>query len=109
MAKHVLSVYYQNCRGLRTKLHTLYMNVLSHNYDIIILTETWLIENISESEMFDTRYRVFRSDRDRIASGRHDGGGVLIAVRRELAATPRVFPLPLILAPPPFAHHHCRP
>lgn len=87
MNKHKLSVYYQNCRGLRTKLHTLYMNILSHSFDIIILTETWLHEDVSNSELIDTRYQVFRRDRDRARSGRCDGGGVLVAVRRELSAT----------------------
>jgi hypothetical protein len=87
MTKLVLSVYYQNCRGLRTKLHTLYMQILSHNYDVIILTETWLHCNITDNELFDFRYRVFRCDRDRISTGRKDGGGVLVAVRSDLCAT----------------------
>lgn len=88
MDRHVLSVYYQNCRGLRTKLNTLYINILSHNYDIIILTETWLHEGISDRELIDSRYQVFRCDRDRVSTGRLDGGGVLVAVRRELSARP---------------------
>ena len=79
-----ISIYYQNCRGLRTKLHTLYMNILSNCYDIIILTETWLHFDIADNEFIDTRYKVFRKDRDRKGSGRRDGGGALVAVRREL-------------------------
>ena len=79
-----LSIYYQNCRGLRTKLHSLFMNILTQSYDIIILTETWLHVDISDNEYIDNRYRVFRADRDRAASGRCDGGGVLIAVQRSL-------------------------
>lgn len=84
----MLAVYYQNCRGLKTKLHTLYMNVLANTYDVIILTETWLHGDISDSEFIDTRYRVFRCDRDRAGSGRCDGGGVLVAVHRAIAAAP---------------------
>lgn len=83
----LLSVYYQNCRGLRTKLDTLYMNVLSMNYDIIIFSETWFYEGIGDNECIDPRYTVFRGDRDRHGSQKKDGGGVLIAVRRELGAT----------------------
>lgn len=85
-----LSFYYQNCRGLRTKLHTLYMNVLMYNYDIIILTETWLTSDIFDNELIDSRYQVYRCDRNRAATGRRDGGGVLIAIRRSLGATPLV-------------------
>lgn len=79
-----LTIYYQNCRGLRTKLHTLYTNLLLECYDIIILTETWLIPAIADSEFMDPRYVVHRCDRDREESGRQDGGGALIAVRRGL-------------------------
>lgn len=92
-----ISVYYQNCQGLRTKLNTLYMNVLSECYDIIILTETWLIPTITDNLLIDSRYTVFRSDRDRVATGKKDGGGVLVAVRRGLQATRAA------LRPPPTA------
>lgn len=82
--KRNLTIYYQNCRGLRTKLHSLYSNILSNMYDIIILTETWLTPDIDNNEFIDQRYITYRCDRDRVASCRQDGGGVLIAVLREL-------------------------
>ncbi|XP_045448733.1 uncharacterized protein LOC123657199 [Melitaea cinxia] len=88
MDKYVLSVFYQNCRGLKTKLNTIYMNILSHNYDVIVLTETWLNSNICDSEFIDARYNVFRCDRDRDGCGRRDGGGVLVAVRIGMGARP---------------------
>uniref|UniRef100_A0A2H1WP78 SFRICE_018476 n=1 Tax=Spodoptera frugiperda TaxID=7108 RepID=A0A2H1WP78_SPOFR len=87
MDKYSLTFYYQNCRGLRTKLHTLFMNILSFSYDVIVLTETWLIPDISDSEYIDDRYLVFRSDRDRSATEKRDGGGVLIAILRSLRPT----------------------
>lgn len=82
-----VSIYYQNCRGLRTKLNTLYANILSECYDIIILSETWLVPQISDDEFIDSRYSVFRCDRDRQATGKMDGGGVLVGIRRELQAS----------------------
>lgn len=97
MDNNAITFYYQNCRGLRSKLHTLYMNILLHNYDIIILTETWLTSDIYDNELMDSRYVLFRSDRDRVATGRRDGGGVLVAVRRSLSTDARV----RIVAPPP--------
>lgn len=81
----VITIYYQNCRGLRSKLHMLYMNVLQYEYDIIVFTETWLHNEIFDSEIIDNRYQLYRCDRDRVASGRGDGGGVLIAVRHGLS------------------------
>lgn len=93
-----LCIYYQNCGGLRTKLNTLYLNILSDNYDILVLTETWLIPSIADGELIDERYTVFRCDRDRVACGREDGGGVLVAVRTELCAARRI--LPPVAGPP---------
>lgn len=62
------------------------MNILSHNYHIIILTETWLNANIGDNEIIDQRYQLFRCDRDQQATGRQDGGGVMVAVLRGLGA-----------------------
>lgn len=87
MATNDIMFYYQNCRGTRTKLQTLYMNILSNSYDVIVLTETSLIPDIRDSEFIDERYVVFRCDRDRVATNKKDGGGVLIAVLREFRAT----------------------
>lgn len=45
------------------------------------MTETWLNNTICDAELFDSRYTVYR--RDRQSSGfyaKKDGGGVLIAV-----------------------------
>lgn len=84
MANDKLTIYYQNCRGLRTKLHILYMNILSNCYDIIILTETWLTAAILDSEFIDDRYTVYRCDRDREATKKKDGGGTLVAVLKGL-------------------------
>lgn len=80
---HSLSVYYQNVRGLRTKVLNFYNSLLNADYDLIILTETWLHSGIISSEVFDDRFAVYRSDRGG-GDGCQRGGGVLIAVRRSL-------------------------
>lgn len=74
-------LYYQNTRGLNTKLTGLYAAALAMDYDIIILTETWLKNGVYDGEIFDSRYNVFRQDR---AVKR--GGGVLIAVTNHIVA-----------------------
>lgn len=82
------SIYYQNCRGLRTKTNDFYRNLCMSNYDIISLTETWLLGDISDTELFNDNYLVFRRDRDYAMTQQTRGGGVLIAVHRNFACTP---------------------
>jgi exonuclease III len=74
-----LHILYQNVRGLNTKIDTFFTNILSCQNDVILLTETWLNDNVLSSEIFNDQYRVFRSDRK---TGR--GGGVLSAFRQVL-------------------------
>lgn len=68
MATNNILIYYQNCRGIRTNLHTLYMSILSCSYVIIILTEIWLIPSIHDNEFIDDRYTS--RDRDRLATNK---------------------------------------
>ena len=94
--RHV-SIYYQNVRGLRTKTKTVHLNSSALDFDIYILTETWLTSSISNLEIFDAKYSVFRKDRfvinptdpnNRLAPR---GGGVLIAIKNKLHATEIAF------------------
>lgn len=89
MASNKFKMYYQNTRGLRTKTHIFKRNVLLNSYDIVSLTETWLLSGINDSELFDDRYVVWRRDRNYAATKERYGGGVLLAVRREWMAVER--------------------
>lgn len=51
-----LQVYYQNVRGLRTKISEVYSSVLSDDYDIIDFTETWLTESFHDADIFVKTY-----------------------------------------------------
>jgi hypothetical protein len=77
-----VSIYYQNSRGLRSKSKRFFCTASTYDYDLIILTETWLHKNISSAEFFDASYTVFRRDRDI-----KRGGGVLIALKNETFAS----------------------
>lgn len=81
-----LSIFYQNVRGLKSKLSDVLNSILLCNYDIICFIETWLNDSILISELFGTgfKYFVYRKDRDLEHYGKDDGGGVLIAVRTNL-------------------------
>ncbi|XP_038116906.1 uncharacterized protein LOC119769079 [Culex quinquefasciatus] len=45
-----LTIYYQNIRGMRTKTEKLRLALMSSDYDVVVLTETWLHGNILDSE-----------------------------------------------------------
>lgn len=87
MASSNLHVFYQNTRGLRTKINIFSNNVIANDYDIIGLTETWLNQSILSNELFTSRYNVFRRDRVTSQSLKGDGGGSLIAVKNNLPVT----------------------
>lgn len=79
-----LTVFYQNVRGLRTKTSVIFNAILSESYPVIVLTETWLNDSFSSSEVVDSRYVVYRKDRNIRTSSKERGGGVLVAVHRSL-------------------------
>lgn len=83
MTHDTLSVYYQNCGGIRSKLEELYLNILSNNYDIIVLAETWLLPGIMDTEYIDDRYTVYGRDKDTHTSDKCKGGGVIVALRSD--------------------------
>lgn len=86
MAVKTLNILYQNVRGLRTKTIEFYRNLLKNNFDIILITETWLISGILDGEVSDSRYDVFRLDRNYAVTKTTRGGGVMVLARRELGA-----------------------
>ena len=81
------NVYYQNTRGLNTKTNEFYVNCCLCSHDIIILTETWLSNSINNAELFTDFYNITRADRKFEKTERTRGGGVLIALRKEISYT----------------------
>lgn len=94
-----LKCFYQNTRGLRTKIaHGLKNRISCLNYDIIALTETWLNDKINSNEIFDGGlFVVHRSDRTSRTYTRPNnsnasnndnfmGGGALIAINKNIPA-----------------------
>ena len=81
-----LNVYYQNVRGMRTKLADLRQTIACSaiSYDIIILVETWLNDGFSDSEIGLDNYKIYRCDRSKFSSAFYRGGDVLKAVRNTL-------------------------
>lgn len=78
-----VTVYYQNVRELRTKTNNLLLSLLTCDFDIVVLTETWLHSETASSEL-TCNYVIYRCDRNSSTSNLRRGGGVLIAVKSEL-------------------------
>lgn len=77
------SIFYQNVRGLRSKVKDFHDNILANNFDIICITETWLNNSIHDRELCDERYLMFRNDKLYEIAGVQRGGGVLCCVKKK--------------------------
>lgn len=82
--KHVINstpieIYYQNVRGLRTKLEEFYVGVSSSGADLFAITETGCNESIHDAELVPPGYTIIRCDR---TDGRKQGGTCLVATPR---------------------------
>lgn len=73
-----------NTRSLLPKWGELSETILKSNFDVIILTETWLHHNISNSLINNSNYMALRLDREtKTSSGLvKKGGGICIFVRK---------------------------
>lgn len=72
---------------MNSKTATLYNSLLSSDFDLYCMTETWLTEDILNSELFPSDYVVVRCDRNLRAHGVSRGGGVLLASRVDFSCT----------------------
>ena len=64
-----------------------FYNVISSDFDIIGITESWLNGSISSGELFSNKYNVFRRDRETSKSVKIDGGGASLAVKTSIPVT----------------------
>lgn len=72
--------FYQNVRGLRTKLDPAKQTILTLSADVYALTETFLVSGVYDGELFPGGYTVARRDR----ADDRGWGGVLLAARDSL-------------------------
>ena len=73
---------YFNARSIVNKLSELELLIREENVDIIGISETWLLKDISDNEISFNGYSIFRCDRNDLVKKR--GGGVLMYIRNEL-------------------------
>lgn len=79
-----MDIFYQNVNRIRSKISETNINILNCNYDIICLTETNFNESVFDRELVDSRYNVYRRDRQSTGSSKRDGGGVLVAIKKQI-------------------------
>lgn len=82
-----ITVYYQNVRGLRTKIDDVYLASSDCDFDVVIFTETGLDDCITSLQLFGTAYNVFRCDRCPRNSSKSRFGGVLVAVAQQYSSS----------------------
>lgn len=83
---HDLTIYYQNVRGLRSKLVSLRQSLSNSNFKIFSLTETWLNTSFRSSELGFVNCNIFRHEKNTQTSVHLRGGGVLVACDSKLNA-----------------------
>lgn len=79
-----IEMLYQNTRGLRTKTQQFKQNILNNEFDLILITESWLCQSIYNGEICDDRYDIFRCDRHKGTSLKETGGGVMLCALKKL-------------------------
>lgn len=85
-----LNIYYQNTNGLRTKLNDFYLASTVTNADVICITESYLNNNINSAEVVDCNiFDIHRKDRNLLTNIKKDGGGVFVAVKKNLISKSR--------------------
>jgi hypothetical protein len=67
----------------KSKLHDIKTILHIHNYDVFVITESWLWKNISDDEIQIPGYQMLRTDRPNIKTYNKRGGGVLTYVTEE--------------------------
>ncbi|CAH0714195.1 unnamed protein product, partial [Brenthis ino] len=75
---------YQITRGLRTKCEEFKQNILSNDFALILVTESWFSDDFYNGEICDDRYDIFRYDRKKGTSSKNIGGGVLLCALKIL-------------------------
>jgi len=83
MGRHLIITVNEE-RGLRTKIYNFNSNFILLQFDIFVLIESWLSQEISSASYFSGEYLVFRCDRNENNSTKVHGGGILIAVKTSL-------------------------
>ena len=73
-----LKIVYLNARSILPKFDELVLMVQARQPDIVSIVESWLDQDVDDSEINISGYQIFRADRSR------HGGGVLVYIKSHL-------------------------
>lgn len=77
--KQNFQIYSHNVCGLKTQINEFYHeSVLSNEFHVLTLTETWLYNGNFDNELFDSRYSVWLADRPGDSRGRREAAFLAI-------------------------------
>lgn len=81
-----MKVLHLNCRSLLPKWDEINLTLLSSGFDVLVLSETWLHSNISDSLIHNKNYNLIRLDRKvTLPSGiTKKGGGLCMYIRNNI-------------------------
>ena len=74
-----------NCQSIKNKIPEFQTFIESTDPDIVLGNESWLQQDIKDSEIFPLGYSIFR--KDRTLGNKKAGGGVFIMVRKEFTCS----------------------
>ena len=57
-----ISIYYQNVGGLHSKLSEFFIAISQEEYSVMTLTGTWLYSQLSNAQLFNRNYQIYRKD-----------------------------------------------
>ena len=80
-----LRFFYQNIRSLRTKLPIFSTQIVHFDCDVIIITESWLNDNILDVKLGLRNFDIYRYDRAPNLDRGLRGDGVVIAVNKNFS------------------------
>lgn len=73
-----------NAGNMRSKIPIFFASVAACDYDVVVITESWLIPSALDAEITPPGWLLFRRDRYSNIDATGYGGGVIILVRTEL-------------------------
>ena len=72
---------------MRSKVANFYNTITQCEFDLVAISESWLTNDILNSELSTDIFTIYRKDRALESLGVTRGGGVLLAVRSSITAT----------------------
>lgn len=69
---------------VQTKIQDLIISLLCSSYDKLILIESWLSDDIADSEIKMSNYKLFKCDRSKNSSDKSRRGGILTTTKEHI-------------------------